>query len=325
MIGTIQIHKKPDMAPSRRSFHYRIGGLKVTSQIEMPFYHSLEKNHFGTADVNVRLSRARVKDTQASYCDDYIRCSPGDFLFKVNDALSFRIQDGQRITIYADADCDARDILIYLLGSAWGVLCHQRGQIPIHCSAVSRSGQAIAFCGPSGAGKSTLAVALTQCGFTHLCDDLSLFKHGPSGPALRPIDKGVKLWQSAAHHMGLKMGTRVSTTDGQDKSYIELGASSSNDYYDLRALYVLRETTDEKISIIPITGLERLNVLLENIYRAEWLPLLRDSPTLFAQISKLAQNLEIYAFQRPRNLARLTEGRDQIAAHFERHLTELKL
>jgi hypothetical protein len=66
----------------------------------------------------------------------------------------------------------------YLLGSALAVACHQRGIIPLHCSAVDVRDGCVLFMGPSGAGKSTLAALPRERGHHVIADDVCYLRGG---------------------------------------------------------------------------------------------------------------------------------------------------
>jgi hypothetical protein len=79
------------------------------------------------------------------------------FLLRIPDIAWFLLNDGSEIVSAPEAHERAADIPIFLLGTVFGILLHQRRQIVIHASAVRVNGEAVLFCGPSGAGKSTPA------------------------------------------------------------------------------------------------------------------------------------------------------------------------
>ena len=65
----------------------------------------------------------------------------------------YRISDGRRIIVQPALGVPEANVRLFLLGSAMGLLLHQRGLMPLHASAVEIEGRAVAFTGASGAGK----------------------------------------------------------------------------------------------------------------------------------------------------------------------------
>src|SRR6185437_15564144 len=91
----------------------------------------------------------------------------------------------------------------YLMGSLFAVLCHQRGLLPLHASAVATGEGAIAFLGSSGAGKSSLAAFLARAGYRVLADDICVID--PTASRYRrvlPVAPWLKLWSATLDAMG---------------------------------------------------------------------------------------------------------------------------
>jgi len=155
---------------------YRFGGMTVSANFT--FTHAVPIDLPSDANPDVSIELVRKDETPGSpfYRDDYIIAGDQDFYFRVSDALAFRIRNGAQISIYCTDSTSESDIMLYLVGSAWGVLCHQRGLLPLHCSAVGVGDHAIALTGVSGAGKSTLAAGLMCRGYSHICDDVGVLR-----------------------------------------------------------------------------------------------------------------------------------------------------
>ena len=83
----------------------------------------------------------------------------------------FLMHAGREIIFEAE-DAAQHEAAIFLLGSAFGILLHQRGHFVLHASAIVVRGQAVLLCGPSGCGKSTLAAALVDRGYSFVNDDV---------------------------------------------------------------------------------------------------------------------------------------------------------
>ncbi len=298
---------------------YVFGGLTVTANF--PFYHAVPVElPAGTCpEVSIELTHEDEKPGSPFYQDAQITAAEQDFYFRISDTLSFRIQGGRRIAIHCDADVDASDIMLYLVGSAWGVLCHQRGLLPLHCSAIDVAGQTIALTGASGVGKSTLAAGLMCRGHVHICDDVAVLQSQDNVVLLSPLEKGLKLWRDATEALNVPRGPRTGTDPGFDKYFIETGSRHAQSSVFLKKIYVLQNSEGSEFSVSELTGAAKYNALLTNIYREEWLPLLRKPVGVFQDISRLLPGLRIFQFTRPRNLDLLDDSISFLENHLNAH------
>lgn len=118
--------------------------------------------------------------------------------FSVPGVADYLVEDGSRITIAPRIGLDAPEIRMFLFGTGLGLLCHQRGVVPIHASAVEIDGEAVLFCGASGSGKSTLAAAFMRRGYQIMSDDVAPFDLSCDGGAILPSLRRVRLWADSA-------------------------------------------------------------------------------------------------------------------------------
>ena len=96
-----------------------------------------------------------------------------------------------------------RNVRLFLLGSAFGVLLHQRGLLPLHANAIEIDGRAVAFMGPSGAGKSTLAAWFHDRAFRVIADNVCAISRNSEGRRqAAPGLPRLRLWAEALELMG---------------------------------------------------------------------------------------------------------------------------
>jgi hypothetical protein len=298
---------------------YEITGLKVRSEFQLPTAIPILTDVTSNTDVTIRFCDGIGSPAKKNFSNEWIEAGDRDFLFRAKPGLAFRIREGCEISIHRAPDVADSDVNLFLIGSAWGVLCHQRGLLPLHCSAIQSATNAFAFTGPSGAGKSTLAAGLSMRGFAHLCDDVCVIDPTDDKLPIRPMPKGLKLWRDATEALGFERGAAVSSDKRLDKFYVSpaISPAPSNvgKLVRIAALYLLDETGGLPPGISKLRGGEHFLELYSSVYRTEWLPWIRDPKEVFAQIAELSAKLELFRFSRPRDMNLFDQGLDVLEAH----------
>jgi len=107
----------------------------------------------------------------------------------------FRLR-GKRVTCQLETAPDAPVISAVVFGNVLASLCWQRGQLPLHGSAVAIDGRALLLLGRAATGKSTLAAALALRGHAVLSDEVAVIVDQaclPAGGALSLADDALAL------------------------------------------------------------------------------------------------------------------------------------
>jgi hypothetical protein len=168
-----------------------------------------------------------------------LQAAGGDALLSVDSVGRFLIRGGEEILVDPLPDAPERNVRLFLLGSALGVLAYQRGLLPLHANAVVIDGVAHAFTGPSGRGKSTLAAYFAQAGHRVLSDDVCAMSFDAEGrPLAWPGLPRVKLWQEAADALGEPTAGLETVIEGEAKFHLPIAATGAGPV-PLARLYVL--------------------------------------------------------------------------------------
>ncbi len=115
----------------------------------------------------------------------------------------FEVRAGNAIEVSPWEGCDTALVRVFVLGSAWGALLHQRGHIPLHAGVIAGNDGAYALCGGQGAGKSSALSWFLARGYRLLSDDLTrLDVARDAPPTVWPSVARVKLSRAALAHQG---------------------------------------------------------------------------------------------------------------------------
>jgi hypothetical protein len=242
-----------------------------------------------------------------------------EFILRPKRGLAFLIRRGEEIVIGRAPEVSDSDVHLFLVGSAWGILCHQRKLLPLHCSAIELGGRAIAFTGPSGAGKSTLAAGLCKRGFLHISDDVCVLDQSSGEVRLHAMPKGIKLWGDATEALNVVRGTVVSSGPELQKYYVSVPEYEGREPFEISALYVLTRDDAEDSNVYQLRGSDRFQEILSSIYRYNWLTLMRDPAEVFEQLAEVVKALRVFRFSRPWGMSKFDEALQTL----ERHMRQL--
>jgi hypothetical protein len=278
---------------------YAIFGLMVRSQFRFGDQFP-EADPADVFDVDVRLGTIPLP---AGAEQGYVITGQGTFL-KIPGVASFLIRAGREITIDIEEQAAERNVRLFLLGSAFGALLHQRQLLPLHANAVEIDGTVVAFCGHSGAGKSTIAAWFLDRGHRILTDDVCAIGFDSYGRAVAyPGIPRLRLWREALEASGRSPEDFEASFDGsngRDKFDVPTKRESPLEPLPLGAIYLLakaEEGTGEQ-TIVPLKGIDAVEALVSNTYRGGYLQMIGGRRAHLSTCVRVANAVSVFKAER---------------------------
>ena len=232
--------------------------------------------------------------------------APSRLLLRVKRVARYLVEEGRRVTIARERTATDEEVALFLLGPVMGALLQQRGDLVLHGSAIVAADSGVAFLGVAGTGKSTLAAAFSRRGHRVLADDHCVLRASPDrGLLVHPAFPLLKLWPDSLRQLELAARLTRRLRLGVNKRALVLGAEFASDTVPLRKIYVLSPSNRDELSLTPIEGLRRFNVLRSHLYRARFLT--GTNPQHFQHLLALATQATLVLVKRPRSPFRLEE------------------
>lgn len=228
-----------------------------------------------------------------------------DFLLRLPNGVRYRVQGGESISYHRPDGVSDREVALFLLGSAWGALCYQRGLLPLHASAVLAGGKVHAFTGASGAGKSTLSAALADRGYPFFTDDILIIDPAQCDEQLTCYSgqKDLKLWKDALELTRAEQGAAVRDAEDFEKYFATPRLSVESGSGSLASLSILypgsREPGVERCQITPITGGNSVVRLMQSVYRPRYATAIWGRKRTYMVLAQLINDVHVQSFTRP--------------------------
>lgn len=232
-------------------------------------------------------------------------------------SLATRSSGGREIFVAPDAQVPDRNVRVFLLGSAFGALLHQRGLLPLHANAVEIDGKAVAFMGESGAGKSTLAAWFHDRGFRIIADDVCVVQFDQDGRLLAlPGLPRLRLWAEALAALGWTPSAYERSYLGAadlDKYDVPIAGCAAAESTELAAIYVLDR--GEAIKIEPLNGLTAAEAIFAHTYRGGFAGPAKTLSDQWSTTANVIRGTPIFKATRPWGLEQFDSVCSQLAEH----------
>jgi hypothetical protein len=218
----------------------------------------------------------------------------------IKDVVDFEVSEGRHIRVWPAVAATQKDIEIFLFGPVWATLCHQRGLLPLHASAIKTKGGITAFAGHSGAGKSTTAALMNFLGYELIADDiLPISLNQDSIPGAWPYLRRLKLHRDPLLRFALTPAEVVSETLDKEKFFFRPKQAGADKWSRLERLYMLENDGDASdIPIEQINGADAVRALVDYTYQFNFI---RDTQRVgehLAFCARLASTIPIYRLHR---------------------------
>jgi hypothetical protein len=270
--------------------------------------------------VDIRFGEVPERLTGAASPGFGVQVARDEVLLAVPGTARYLVRGAHEIVVDPAPGGSERNLRLFLLGSALGILAHRRGLLPLHANAVVVDGNAYAFGGHSGAGKSTLAAHFAREGYEILCDDVCGISFAADGtPLAWPGLRRLKLWGDAVRAFGHDSDVLDRAMDDLDKYHVPLAQDAATRAAPFRRLYLLARTEPgETPAISRLRGQRAMAAVMQNTYRNGYLAPMGLAAQHFRLCAKLLRRAEVYEARRDWGYD--VYGRE--AELFERHIRQ---
>jgi hypothetical protein len=296
-------------------YRYRLFGVSVTSDVPLP--ELVPDPGSGAGEVRLSLAAIdRQPDAPAG-----LHVDGEDSLLVIPDVGRFLARGGRELLIEPAPGVSQRNLRLYLLGSAFAAILHQRGLLPLHANAVVVEGRAIGFMGHPGAGKSTLAAWFHDRGFDVLADDVCVVTTAPGQrPLAHPGIPRLRLWREALEAGGRDASAYERSFDDMDKYTVPTDLERALPPVPLSHLYLLEKAQDEP-SIERLEGSAAVEAMIANTYRGIYIRMMGRTHQHMVDCVQLARTVPVFRARRRWGF----DGFDAEGAALEAHARRLIL
>lgn len=304
------------MATLEPRWIYTLFGLNVNCDHPLPELTPGEVQ--AGPEVFIRWAEVPEHLPNARFVQNTFEATESAALLKIDGVARYLVSGGDEIRVHPADGADDSDVRTFLLGSALGLLCHQRCMLPLHANAFVVHGKAVAIAGRSGAGKSTLAAYFLDKGYPLLTDDVCVisFPEHTRPTAWLGIPR-VKLWHDSAIALNKNTASLERVFNGIDKFKLDSRTPLSQPGYELERIYVLCPHRDEVAGEVEaITGARAMAAIYEHTYRSELLNAFEGNHQRFSHNLELAQSVRIYKLPWRHDYRLLPSAAAALEAHF---------
>ena len=257
------------------------------------------KFRFPLQDVKIEITSAKKEVIDPLYDDGFYSLNQNEFSMNVEDVGWFYASNGNYIALVLDPKANNETIELYLNGSTYGAILHQRKMMPMHGSCFVFNNKGIMLCGESGAGKSSLTASFCNNDGVFLTDDVTPILFSEGFPFILPLSDRIKLWEDSLLQLKVDKSSLTQIWHDYQKFYLPVD-SNITEPYPLHLIFIIEKHENENVKFQQLEGIERFTALRNEIYRWEYLQGMKATETHYLnQLIHISANVQIIKVCRP--------------------------
>ncbi|PKP23162.1 MAG: hypothetical protein CVU05_00755 [Bacteroidetes bacterium HGW-Bacteroidetes-21] len=293
-----------------KAFLYKAFGLVFSSSIELPELLVVNNE---SPDVSISIHAVPEAIENPILKTSRFEVAEGRFLLTVDKVARFYAEEGRIVFIMPFPGATEDEIRLFLYGSVFAALFHQRGMMPLHATTVGDGENAYSFSGNSGMGKSSLSFSLIETGrFNLVSDDISILSVNAGNIMALPGLPRVKLWADVLEYTQKDVSQLRNIRKSIEKYNYPLEDRFAKEPVQLKAIFFLTTRHQSEISLKVVTGTEKFNLLQHNIFRLQFMPGNSLQQQYFQFTTAILQKTAVFQVVRPRLGFELGMLRDRI-------------
>lgn len=298
---------------------YLIFGYRVRSDFELDAF----AYEFEVPEIIVESGQITCNGDDLQEDGFYFSLDEELIAFYVPDIGTYEIRNGNRITVEPDSGTRLKDLSLFVLGSAFGFLMHQKKVFPLHGSTVDLGDCCITLVGHSGAGKTSLASGFVEKGYKLLSDDVSRIESIDTDHYVHPSYPSQKIWKDGAHHLALQYDPENRVMRQLDKFYINSRERFSDSRKPLVGIIEIVPSEVETPVLIRLEKPAVLNALITHSYLQEVIGGKTDVGAHLRFCSRLCESIPVYRIMRPYDGFTVVDQVDAIMTTFKIRIQEV--
>ena len=257
---------------------------------------------FPLTDVKIEITKIKREVDNPLYDDGFFKLNQIEFSMDVEDVGSFYASGGNYISLVPNSKATNATIELFLNGSTYGAILHQRKIMPMHGSCFVYDNMGIMLCGESGAGKSSLTAAFVLDGNEFLTDDVTPILISNNQADIWTMSDRIKLWEDSLRQLNQSKEDLHKIDPETEKFYYPLESYRKSSFR-LNHIFLIELHEKSDVSFQEIKGSEKVTALRNEIYRLEYLHGMPENEALyFKNLVEISKNIKITKLFRPMDI-----------------------
>ncbi len=257
---------------------------------------------FPINDVVIKITTEKTTVTLPLYTDNYSQINQQEFSLNVEGVAYYYASNGTYIEVTPYKNYNLHSLELYLNGSIYGAILHQRLILPFHGSCFHYNDCGIMVCGESGAGKSSTTAAFSFKGADFLTDDVTPIVFTNNKPQIWAISDRIKLWDDSLVQLKKNKNGLYKIGPETPKYYFPMQSDKGN-LHTLHQIFLLEIHEQKNVLFQAVVGINKYVALRKEIYRKEYmLGMAASEGYYFKQITAISNQVKITKVYRPKNI-----------------------